>query len=58
MSNRPGVEAALLELNRAVGIERLFLIHLNETKVPLGSHKDRTGTSARGTSASMDSEAL
>jgi deoxyribonuclease-4 len=41
MSDRPGVEAALLELNRVVGIDKLFLIHLNDTKVPLGSQKDR-----------------
>jgi len=41
ISSREGLDATLKELHRFVGLERLFLIHLNDTKVPLGSHRDR-----------------
>ncbi|NIQ37577.1 MAG: deoxyribonuclease IV [Proteobacteria bacterium] len=41
MSNRQGLETTLGDLDRFVGLEKLFLIHLNDTKVPLGSQKDR-----------------
>lgn len=41
LSRRTGLDATLKELHRFVGLERLFLIHLNDTKVVLGSHKDR-----------------
>jgi len=41
ISSRKGLDATLRELHRFVGLERLFLIHLNDTKVPLGSRKDR-----------------
>ncbi|HIC96650.1 TPA: deoxyribonuclease IV [Candidatus Bipolaricaulota bacterium] len=36
-----GLEAALEELDREVGLDRLFLVHLNDSRHPLGSHKDR-----------------
>lgn len=41
ISSRKGLDATIRELHRFVGLERLFLIHLNDTKVPLGSRKDR-----------------
>jgi deoxyribonuclease-4 len=41
ISNRKGLDTTLKELHRFVGLQKLFLIHLNDTKVPLGSHKDR-----------------
>mgnify|MGYP001054515707 FL=1 len=36
-----GYEAVLEEFDRIVGIERLLCVHLNDSKHPLGSHKDR-----------------
>lgn len=41
VSNRKGLDATLKEFDRFVGLEKLFLIHLNDTKVALGSRKDR-----------------
>ena len=41
ISSRKGLDATLDELHRFVGVQRLLLVHLNDTKVPLGSHKDR-----------------
>jgi len=48
ISHREGLEDTLTELDRSVGLEKLFLIHLNDTKVPLGSHKDRHWHIGRG----------
>jgi deoxyribonuclease-4 len=36
-----GLERALTGLDRAVGLENLELIHLNDSKFPLGSRRDR-----------------
>jgi deoxyribonuclease-4 len=36
-----GVSRALNELDRMIGIERLFLVHLNDSKFDCGSHRDR-----------------
>jgi deoxyribonuclease IV len=36
-----GVRAVLDEFDRVVGIERLKVLHLNDSKNPLGSNKDR-----------------
>lgn len=41
IANRKGLDATLEEFDRFVGLQRLFLVHLNDTKVPLGSHRDR-----------------
>ena len=41
ISTRRGLDATLIELDRFVGLEKLFLVHLNDTKVPLGSGRDR-----------------
>lgn len=36
-----GVSRTLSELDRLIGIERLFLVHLNDSKFECGSHRDR-----------------
>lgn len=36
-----GLEKTLTELERTVGLERLELVHLNDSKFPLGSRRDR-----------------
>lgn len=41
ISHRKGLDATLDEIDHFVGLEKLFLIHLNDTRVPLGSRKDR-----------------
>lgn len=41
LSNQRGLDATLEELDRFVGLDKLFLLHLNDTEVPLGSRKDR-----------------
>lgn len=41
LSNKDGIERTLEILDRTVGLKRLHLFHLNDSKTPLGSHKDR-----------------
>ncbi len=41
LSNRDGIEKTLESFNQIIGLERLHLIHLNDSKTPLGSRKDR-----------------
>ncbi len=36
-----GLEQTLAELDREVGLERVALVHLNDSKFPLGSRRDR-----------------
>lgn len=36
-----GIDAMLDEMEAAVGLERVRAMHLNDSKVPLGAHKDR-----------------
>ncbi|MFN4218714.1 MAG: deoxyribonuclease IV [Candidatus Bipolaricaulia bacterium] len=36
-----GLEKTLKELDREIGLERVALIHLNDSKFPLGSRRDR-----------------
>lgn len=36
-----GLEGALAEISAAVGLERVFVIHVNDSKGALGSHLDR-----------------
>lgn len=46
--------AVLDEFDRVIGLERLYAVHLNDSKNPLGSHKDRhekIGDGMIGTSA-------
>jgi len=40
-SSLEGADDAVASLERAVGLERLGLIHLNDSKVPLGANRDR-----------------
>jgi len=41
LSNKEGIERTLENLEHTVGLKRLHLFHLNDSKTPLGSHKDR-----------------
>jgi len=43
-----GLESTLAEFDRAIGLERLELIHLNDSVYPLGSHRDRHAHIGRG----------
>ena len=43
-----GLERMLKEMDRAFGLERLVLIHANDSKHPLGSRKDRHEHIGRG----------
>lgn len=36
-----GLERTLVEFNRLIGLDRLLLLHLNDSKTALGSHNDR-----------------
>jgi deoxyribonuclease-4 len=41
LSNRDGVERTLEVFHQTLGLKRLRLLHLNDSKTPLGSRKDR-----------------
>jgi deoxyribonuclease-4 len=41
LSKKDGIEKALESFDQMVGLERLHLLHLNDSKTPLGSRKDR-----------------
>jgi len=41
LSHQEGIERTLEEIDKYVGLERLKVIHLNDSKFPLGSRKDR-----------------
>ncbi len=41
VSNKDGLEKTLENFDQTVGLKRLHLIHLNDSKTPLGSRKDR-----------------
>jgi deoxyribonuclease-4 len=41
LSKKEGIEQALESFDRTVGLERLRVLHLNDSKTPLGSRKDR-----------------
>jgi deoxyribonuclease-4 len=41
LSHQEGIEQTLEEIDKYVGLERLKVIHLNDSKFPLGSRKDR-----------------
>ncbi len=43
-----GLDGTLAELDRAVGLERLWLVHLNDSVYPFDSHKDRHAHIGRG----------
>jgi len=41
LSNGDGIERTIDEFERTIGLKRLQLLHLNDSKTPLGSKKDR-----------------
>jgi len=41
LSNQAGIERTFETFNHTIGLERLHLLHLNDSKTPLGSRKDR-----------------
>ncbi|MDO8585594.1 MAG: deoxyribonuclease IV [Armatimonadota bacterium] len=41
LSNEDAVDRTLAEFDRTVGLSRLRLLHCNDTKMALGSHRDR-----------------
>jgi deoxyribonuclease-4 len=41
LSNKEGIERTLASFDKTIGLERLHLLHLNDSKTPLGSRKDR-----------------
>jgi len=41
LSNRDGLERTLESFDQMIGLKRLHLLHLNDSKTPLGSRKDR-----------------
>jgi len=41
VSNKEGVEKTLKEFDREVGLDRIHVFHVNDSKSPLGSHLDR-----------------
>jgi len=41
LSKKEGIERTLESLDQRIGLERLHLLHLNDSKTPLGSRKDR-----------------
>jgi len=41
LSHREGIKQTLEEFERYIGLNKLKVIHLNDSKHPLGSHKDR-----------------
>jgi deoxyribonuclease-4 len=40
LSTKKGVDDTLKELDDTIGLDRLHLLHLNDSKTPLGSHRD------------------
>ena len=41
LSNQSGIESTLKVFDQTIGLKRLHLFHLNDSKTPLGSRKDR-----------------
>jgi len=41
LSNREGIERTLESFHQLIGLDRLHLLHLNDSKTPLGSRRDR-----------------
>jgi len=41
LSHREGIEQTLEELEKYIGLDKLKVVHLNDSKYPLGSRKDR-----------------
>ena len=41
LSREKGLEGTIEDFDRSIGLEKLYLIHLNDSKTPLGSRVDR-----------------
>jgi deoxyribonuclease-4 len=41
LSRKDGIESTLRSFDQTIGLKRLHLLHLNDSKTPLGSKKDR-----------------
>ena len=41
LSNKDGIERTLENFDKTIGLKQLHLLHLNDSKTPLGSRKDR-----------------
>jgi len=41
LSHKDGIEGTLENFDQTIGLKRLHLLHLNDSKTPLGSRKDR-----------------
>jgi deoxyribonuclease-4 len=41
LSNKDGIERTIENFDQTLGLKRLHLLHLNDSKTPLGSRKDR-----------------
>jgi len=41
LSKKDGIEKTLESFDKTIGLKRLHLLHLNDSKTPLGSRKDR-----------------
>ncbi len=41
LSNKDGIEKTLQRFDQTIGLKKLHLLHLNDSKTPLGSRKDR-----------------
>ena len=41
LSNKDGIERTLENFDQTIGLKRLYLLHLNDSKTSLGSRKDR-----------------
>jgi len=48
LRSRPAVDRTLERFDRAVGLDRLEMIHLNDSRFPLGSRRDRHAHIGRG----------
>jgi deoxyribonuclease-4 len=48
ISTEEGLEDVLTQLQDRVGLDRLFMLHLNDSKTPLGSNRDRHENIGRG----------
>ncbi len=57
LGSEQGYRATFDAFDRSVGLDRLRVFHVNDSKKPLGSRRDRHDTSARGRSASRRSGA-
>ena len=53
-----GIETCFAEMARSVGVDRLGLVHANDSKDPRGSHRDRHEHLGRGTIGEVGFRAL